>query len=268
MSPKRIFRLAYPTQQSIRIHQLRDADAFVELSQVLYASGYEFGGLLLNRPAGGSTKAHPVDVSALTSSDLLVLNTRPPLDDKEEEDKKFVQSSDSSLEEIVFGALRHYFDKCARSRVRLSQPVARQLPDLYKQRADITFREYTDGSYLKYRGHSNRYWQKPNLPNLSAFYLVQTPAIWQGGPGLLAAFAMSGTETLIWNYLLRTRFPEWVGSCQFLMAEVELGKPPRQPGDLSFANDWKIEPILQMPFTTKPISSEKSSSATKQNRTK
>ena len=59
---------------------------------------------------------------------------------------------------------------------------------------------------------------------------------------------MAGTETLVWNYLLRTRFPEWVGSYQFLMAEVLPGKLPQQPTDLTFANEWKVTPILRLPL--------------------
>jgi hypothetical protein len=251
MSSKRIFRLAFPTSKSsdlrFRIHQLRDGDAFVQLSAVLYSRGYEFGELLLNLTSEDD-KTPPVDLSFLTSSDLLVISTRPPLDDKKEEDKKFVPSSESSLEKKVFRALEAYFDKCARSRVKLAQPIARQLPVPFRERADITFREYGDGSYMKYRSHNARFWQKPAAPNSTVFYLVRIPAIEPGGPGLLTSFGMSGTETLIWNYLLRKRFPDWVFDYRFIMAEVELGRIPQQPDDLSFADTWELTPILKVPF--------------------
>jgi hypothetical protein len=144
--------------------------------------------------------------------------------------------------------LKAYFDKCARSRVRLSEKIARRLPEAFRQRADIRFHEYTDGSYLSYRGYDDRFWQKRIDTNRTAFYLVRIPALWEGGPGLLAAFGMAGTETLVWCHLLRTRFPEWVGSYEFLMAEVVPGGLPQQPADLSFARGWGITPVLQIPF--------------------
>jgi hypothetical protein len=271
MSSKRIFRLAFHSSQSNdtrrRIHQLRDGDAFVEMSPVLYSEGYEYGGLLLNLPPGEAGKASTVDVSFLTSSDLLVMNTRPPMDDIEEEDKKRVPSSSTNLEQSIFDALKPYLAKCARSRVKLSETIARQLPEHFGERAYIWFHEYTDGSYIKYRGLNDKSWQIPSGPNRTAFYLIRIPAIWEGGPGLLATFGMSGTETLVWSYLLRTRFPEWVLSHEFLMAEAVPGVIPQQPTDLSFADDWVVTPILQLPFS-KPRLTGGHGSPTTQNRTK
>jgi hypothetical protein len=259
ISSKRIFRLAYHASQTrnsrFRIHQLRDADAFVELSAVLYSRGYEYGGLFLNLPPEREEKrwriqreARPVDVSSLTSGDLLVLNTRPPKHDRKEGDKKRVPSGDNSLEALIFEALKKYFKVCARSRILLSEEVADRLPEDYRNRAHIWFRQSHDGSYLKYRGYADDFWQKPTNLSLTAFYLLQIPALWEDGPGLLNAFGMAGTETLVWNYLLRTRFPDWVGPYQFLMAEVLPGKLPRQPTDLTFADAWEVTPILSIPL--------------------
>jgi hypothetical protein len=253
MSSKRVFRLAFHSSHSNdlrrRIHQLRDGDAFVEISPVLYARGYEYGGLVLNLPPGESGKVYDVDVSFLTSSDLLVVNTRPPLHDVEEEDKKRVATSSTNLEEKLFDAVKSYLVKCARSRVKLSETMAGQLSEGYRDRAHIWFHEYTDGSYIKYRGLHDKAWQTPSGPDRTAFYLIRIPEIWEGGPGLLVAFGMSGTETLVWSYLLRTRFPDWVLSYEFLIAEAVPGILPQQPSDLSFADSWEVTPILQLPFS-------------------
>ncbi|HKC62405.1 MAG TPA: hypothetical protein VKB86_02150 [Pyrinomonadaceae bacterium] len=252
MSSKRIYRLAYHASQSknlrFRIHQLRDGDAFAELAAVLYSRGYRYGGLFLNLPPDEPQQASPVDVSFLTSSDLLVLNTRPPLDDIEEDDKKRVPLGHTSLEADVFKALKLYFRTCARSHIKLSENVAEQLPADFRNRANIMFRQCYDGSYLKYRGYGDRFWQKPVDERLTAFYLIQIPSLWKGGPGLLAAFGMAGTETLAWNYLLRTRFQKWVGAYQFIMAEVVPSKLPKQPTDLTFADGWKVRPIIRIPL--------------------
>src|SRR5438270_9800584 len=106
MPHERIFRLAYHTslgkRSRFRIHQLRDGDAFAELSATLYPRGYQYGGLLLNLPSEKPPEPIPVDVSFLTSSDLVVLTTRPPIDDEEEGDKHYVRRSYTKFEQDIF----------------------------------------------------------------------------------------------------------------------------------------------------------------------
>ncbi len=254
MSPKRIFRLAYHAAQNsasrFRIHQLRDGDAFAELSPILFARGYEFGGLLLNLPPGNKHALRHIDVSHLTASDLLVLNTRPPVHDEKMGVNRPVLTSHNTLEAEIFHALDpYYFEICARSQMLLSESMADKLLSGFKDRANILFRMNRDGSYLKHRGRRDRYWQKlPDEKKLTAAYLIQIPQLWEDGPGLLAAFGMAGTETLAWNYLLRTRFQDWIGCYQFLMAEIVPGQLPADPTSLSFADQWEVTPILTVPL--------------------
>ena len=114
MSSKRLFRLAYHASQSknvrFRIHQLRDGDAFSELAAALYSRGYRYGGLFLNLPPDEPEKELSVDVSSLTSADLLVLNTRPPIHDREEEVNRPVPESFTDLEKLIFQVLKRYFE--------------------------------------------------------------------------------------------------------------------------------------------------------------
>ena len=263
MASKRIFRLAYHTSQSsdlrFRIHQLRDGDAFLELSAALYSRGYKYGGLLLNLPSEKPPDPYPVDVSFLTPSDLVILNTRPPIDDIEEEDKHLVRRSYTSLEDEIFKAVTaRYFEKCARSHIVLSEALARQLPTEFKDRANMLFHQYNDGSYIAHGEYDTEPSQSPPNQKLTAVFLIQIPAIWEGGPGLLAAFGMAGIETLAWNYLLRTRFlrrgrqvaqkTDWLDSYQFLMAEVLLSRVPKKPTSLSFVEKWQVQPILSIPL--------------------
>jgi hypothetical protein len=263
MSPKRIFRIAYHSSQRsdprFRIHQLRDGDAFAQLSTVLYSRGYEYGGLLLNLPSESREQAPHVDVSFLTSSDLVVLNTRPPIDDKRAYNRHPVRRSYTKLEDLIFDALKpKYLKWCARSQIILPEAIAGQLYSAFREKADIQFHSSHDSSYLRYRAYNGNFWQKaPADEKRTAVYLIQIPAMWPGGPGLLAAFGMAGTETLAWNYLLRTRFREWVDSYQFVMAEVLLSELPDRPIDLSFADYWKVTPMLCIPFS-QSISKESS----------
>jgi hypothetical protein len=273
MSHKRIFRFAFHTSLSeisrFRIHQLRDGDAFAELSAVLYPRGYEYGGLMLNLPSD-EKNAPEVDVSHLTSSDLIVLNTRPPIDDLDMGVRHPVRCSNTNLEKLIFGAVKpQYFKICARSQVILSEAMAEQLPNNFKDRANILFHSSLDGSYVKYRGLGDRFWQKPpDDQKRTAVYLIQIPALWEGGPRLLASYGMAGTETLGWNYLLRTRFQEWLDSYQFLMAEVLLSKLPDKPTDLSFADKWQVTPILPIPFSRSISEERPAGSPANQKRTK
>lgn len=253
MSSKRIFRFAYHTSLSnrsrFRIHQLRDGDAFAELSAAL-SRDYEYGGLLLNLPSEKTEPRIPVDTSFLTSADLVVLNTRPPIDDIDEGDRHYVSRSYNSFEQDIFNALKpRYFERCARSHITLSRALARQLPEKFKDRANMLFHQNINGSYISYGEYAAEPSQSPADQRLTAAFLIQIPAIREGGPGLLAAFGLAGIETLAWNYLLRTRFREWLDCYQFVMAEILPRRAPRKPTDLSFIEQWEVAPILSIPFT-------------------
>lgn len=255
MPPKRVFRIAYHSSQRsdprFRIHQLRDGDAFAQLSPLLYSKGYEYAGLLLNLPSESREQAPHVDVSSLTSSDLVVLNTRPPIHDQTAYDRHRVQRSYNKLEDLIFEAVKpKYLKKCARSEIVLRENMAARLHPGFKDKADIVFHSSHDSSYLRYRGYEDKFWNKPPPDQKrTAVYLIQIPAIWPDGPGLLAAFGMAGTETLVWNYLLGTRLRKWIDVYQFLIAEVLLCDLPDQPIDLSFADNWEVTPMLSIPFS-------------------
>ena len=127
--------------------------------------------------------------------------------------------------------------------------LARKLPDGFKDRANMLFHQYYDGSYISYGEYAAEPSKPPTDQRLTAAFLIQIPAIWEGGPGLLAAFGLAGIETLAWNYLLRTRFRSWLDSYRFVMAELLPRRAPRKPPNLSFAEQWDVEPILRIPFT-------------------
>jgi len=56
--------------------------------------------------------------------------------------------------------------------------------------------------------------------------------------GLLACFGMDGYSTLIWNRVVRLRYPQFLAQPGFLMAELVFKKPiPRRPLTPEFAGD-------------------------------
>lgn len=263
-STKRIFRFAYHTSLSaksrrFRIHQLRDGDAFAELAPVFYSRAYEYGGVLLNLPAPKPVEPYPVDVSFLNSSDLIILNTRPPIDDITEEDKHLVPRSYTTFEEKVFNVLKpKYFETCARSHIKLSEALSSRLPGEFSDRANMLFHQSRDGSYIKHGNYDADCWRPPAHQRLTAVFFIHIAALWKDGPGLLAAFGMAGMETLAWNYLLRTTFlnpasadgEEWLNCYQFVMAELLPAPIPRRPTNLTFAEKWRVVPVLQVPLDT------------------
>lgn len=96
---------------------------------------------------------------------------------------------------------------------------------------------------------------KPTEPPLTAAFLAYIPHIVPGGPGLLASFGMGGSETLVWNHLLREKadlrslvtrpiFGTQRRRASFSLAEIEIGPYPEIPEDLSWAERWNYRLLL------------------------
>lgn len=235
-------------------HQLRDADAFVELAAVLQSIGYIYGGLILNTPAPVSS-SH-VDTSFLKPCDLLVSTTRPPLDDEVGGDKRTVKRSHTPLEEQVFAAVRGCFEVCTRSHVKLSKFLAFQLGDSVRNKGEIQFRQYAGASYMAYKRYEDFRWETLAHSSETAAYLVCTSRLWKNGPRLLNTFGMGGLESLIWTYLLRKKY--WhelkidVNIPRFIMVEMTERDIPNSPSTLAFADDWPVKILINAPLQMTP----------------
>jgi hypothetical protein len=240
---KRLFHFSYPTQQprgELLLHALRDGDAFAEIEAVLLKESYTYHGLILNFPAPDPTVISP----SLGPFDLVVLTTRPP--SKYNFNKKHIKMSGTGLEESILKVADQYFELHSRSLLKLSGDLAArlQLPD----RGEIEFSQYGGARYLRYRDPYNKKrkqykWQIPPERTLTAAFVLFT-RLWQGGPLFLNAFGMDGPTTLIWCYLLRTRFPELLRPHRFVMAELVAVPFPQRPSNLSFADNWDVSLLL------------------------
>jgi len=250
MSNKRFFRFSYyvprPKNRPLRPHQLRDGDAFAQLSDVLYSKGYRYGGLLLNYPATDTSKTRKIDTSFFESSDILVLTTRPPLNLEEIDGRSPILRSHTSLEVKIFKVLKRHFKLCLRSWVKLSKSLARKLPEEFANRADIQFTHYSGASYSSLKSYDTVYREYRKYPNLTSLYYIFTGEIWQNGPRVLCAFGVGGTDSLIWSHLLRTKFHHEVklDRPKFIMVEIKTGKIPEKADSLSFADNWETTILL------------------------
>jgi hypothetical protein len=186
----------------------------------------------------------------LGPSDLLVLTTRPPLDDEPFKDKKKVIPSRSWFEtKFVFPAMRDVFKWCSRLEVSLTEKAAGALTNKFKNRAILDFHIDADASYESSAAHEKCAKQEPWDSMTSAAYLVHTRELWPQGPELLAAFGMSGTMGLGWAYLLRKRFPHLLQGSRFAMAEIVRNGPlPSSPLTLEFADKWDVRVIADLPL--------------------
>jgi len=246
MAIKRFYRFSYFVQtqrdRDLLIHQLRDADASLKISGVLSNLGYRFGGLLFNYPANAD-RTIPVDSSFLRPGDLLLLTTRPPLDDELDRTRSRLQRSHTTLEDKVFACLEQYFHHCSRAEVVLTKSLASRLPKQIAERREVVFREYGGAFCERYSGRTRR---RHLLTTIT--YMTFTPEAWPKGPGLLTVFGMGGPETLIWAHVLRTRFAHLVCSRSFVMAEMTEQVVPSGELDLSFSDRWQVNLLAEIPL--------------------
>ena len=235
--------------------QLRDGHAALFLARVLATLGYHFGGVIFNPPGKPPPPADPfarrqVDRSFLRPSDLIVLTTRPPLDDLLDGDRRYIRRSFTDLEEDVFRALRTLFEHCSRSQVTLTDAVVRNAPEIAERQSSSFYQNW--GAAFESWGARNRSERKrPEKGKyVTAVYLSYVRHAWENGPALLAAFGVGGMETLGWCHLLATRFNGLVCSVPFAMAEIEAPPPPERPHTMEFVNSWDVRLLTPRGFET------------------
>jgi hypothetical protein len=268
--PRRVFPFVFfgPRSRDRQLgpHQLRDAGAALQIVAALARLGYELGEFLFNHPPerraapGAGAELHPIDTSSLGPEDVILVTTRPPLDDQASEDRARVERGFTSLEALLFDELRLYFAFCARSHVTLAPAIAAKLDPVLVNRAEIEFRVNRGAHYKWLKPPSRHKFQPPPRgPRRTAAWLIRVPQLWKGGPSLLTAFAMAGTETMVWAYRLRhdlSRLLEWEG---FTMVEIQPRPRPPRPATLSFCDDWPIDVVLRCePAPRRRVSRRKS----------
>ncbi len=254
---------------SRHLHQVRDGLAFAELSSVLALGQSEcgYGGAILNLPAraypDGEIPTHSVECGR---TDLIVLVTRPPLNDNDDpRSYKRELRSHTELEDKVLASLHRWFlDYCSRVEVRLHARLRELLhtkPPRIAQRGDI--------EYSKKTGTYRSEWTRQILGTPSADeggdrlltggYLAFTPEGWPGGPGILAAFGMGGVDTMTWTRALRVYYPDLVRATvasdrlSICFAEWTPVDPPIRPESLGLLDVDACKPAILFQATSSRI---------------
>jgi hypothetical protein len=164
----------------------------LELANALYRAEYSYGETVLGLYPPGPLAYSP----ELADGDLLVLTTRPPLDDmpvKGDATVNPIRGSGAPQERAVLDTLRAVFlAHSSRTELSLRDPIydlLKPVPSL--QPRSLTFASRT-GRLEKDR-------------NQTICFLLRAPHVIGLSPkvGCLAVFGMAGTENLIWARALR-----------------------------------------------------------------
>jgi hypothetical protein len=245
MSEHRCFRFAYtlPCHKDRELYpfQLRDGDAAMFLAGAVAARGYRYEGPIVNYPSPGPDLV-ACDDGFLRESDLIILTTRPPMHDADIGDKKAIPRSYTTLEDKLFkGPLGARFAFCARSEIRLTDETAAIAPEIAKRQSSV-YRQNGGAMYFSYGSPVTREWRHfKKAPPLTAAFLVYAEHAWPGGPALLAAFGMGGTETLVWCHQLANRFQHLLFATSFAMVELRTPLLAAPPTTIAFADAWEVD---------------------------
>jgi len=138
--------------------------------------------------------------------DLLLANTRAPLDDYLSNDKKPILWSDTPLEHDIFHTLRTVFlHTCSQTKVTLAQDLCKQLDKL----GEDDKKKFGTGEYA-FMGKDGTL--KPGRELAMGFffyapYLLNKSDSQPRAPRYALSFGMGATENLLWVRMLRVFYP-------------------------------------------------------------
>ena len=231
--------------------QTRDDAAGREVLAALLERGFRYGEPILNFPPEvnpnrlvDENDLFPIDLSFVDRGDFLLTLTRPPMRDVEYGDRKRIIPGNTDVERRIFEAWDEYLEIVVRSHIKLRPHLRNRLRAGYESRSDMTFRQKGGGFYGGLNAIDGRGYRPPPSRGLTAAFLLRVEELPGGGPGLINAFGMDATATLVWAYRLRRDFAYLLERPGFVMVEMQAAPIPPRPTNLRFANDWKIEPLI------------------------
>jgi hypothetical protein len=226
--------------------RMRDGLALTFLSTAVAPLGYRYRGAIFNFPPNGRGPSS-YDGSDVSAGSLIIQPTRPPMNDGELPDRKKTLRSCSELEKRLFkGPLARWFIRCSRVEIVLTDAAARVSPAI-AERQSLLFYQNRAAHYRTYGSPQSGCFRHFNGERLTAAFLVHTEQAWPGGPGYLVAFGMRGIDTLVWCYLLATRYAHLLCTTPFVMAELRTGDCPERIDTMAFADSWEATILGQAP---------------------
>jgi hypothetical protein len=249
-APSRYFHLTYSSAGPDDVHKLfqgRDGAAFDELAATLPPLGYRYGTTIHFYP---NDKRPLEEFPELCANDLLVLTTRPPLTDREalSPPRRIVLSSENDLEKLIFKQLFQHISYCTRKNIKLTPAAQERLISDVTKWKSLEFFEHSGPTHPLGLAHIQKHLALPKKEqrgtNSTVAFLFRADSLpgVDGTPGLpcalLASFGMDGYSTLIWNTIVRLKYPHLVTKPGFVMAELIFKQPiPDSPLTPEFAAD-------------------------------
>ena len=256
------------------LHMLRDGFAALHIYSVLKEL-YDFGEVLLNLPPNVYAEEGPEfePYPNLSERDLILLCTRPALDDTKD-DKRNLPRSGSVIEKMIFGedeegnpcgkGICSFFNHLSRKYIILSNEIASKINDQEaKTYRGIEFHVNYDSFYCR-RGNVKHIHALTRATTIigsksTLGYIVYIPNLknekGKKTAGVLSIFGLNGTATLLFAKLLSLERPE-------LLLDIIKSKQPRligaeftptfsdkrRPSSLSFSssNNLKIRVDAKM----------------------
>jgi len=237
--PGRADRPQYP-------HHMRDGDAAIYWVVMYVMRGFQYGGVIFNYPSKGPERIS-VDTSFLTPRDVILMTTRPPLDDHLISGGRIARSY-TTLEDRIFHVLRKWFDRLSRAEIVISDHAAGLNPEIARYQT-LEF-WVNGGSSLRAHGspHTRDFQNVAKSARKAIGFYIYEPEIWSGGPALSAVFSLGGVDTLAWTYLFTTRYPKLIDENSFVMAELTRGAPIDRPENIHFADTWDVRILGNAPI--------------------
>jgi hypothetical protein len=247
-APGRHSHLTYSSASPDDVHKLfkgRDGAAYNQLAATLAPLGYQHGTTIHFYP---NDKRPLSDLPELNANDILVLTTRPPLTDREavHRARRIILSSENDLEKLIFNQLFQHISYCTRKHIHLTRASQDRLAADVSKWKSLEFYKNIGATHPLGVSIIKKHLDLPKKlqagGNSTVAFLFRADSL----PGvaktpglpcaLLASFGMDGYSTLIWNTIVRYKYPHFVAKAAFVMAELVFKKPfPENPLTPEFA---------------------------------
>jgi hypothetical protein len=234
---------------------VRDTLANARLQDAFRGLGFQVGTPVLNfPPTEEELEAHQgnppmlvIEDSYLGRGDRVLATTRLPKDDKDQADKLQIERGFTSWEGILFRLIGRYLKKCSRSQMTLHEDVAAALPAAYANRADLHFNLYRNANYRFVQTLDYTRKQEFRGDSRTAAFLIHFACVDElREAGVVLAWGQGATETLVWCHRLSTDLRHLLETPGFVMVEMSNLVCPTRPTGLGFADQWKIDLVLQL----------------------
>lgn len=224
----------------------RDMLAGACAQELLCDEGYRLTGVIFNHP--NETPADMPDTKAFTSDAIVLLPTRPPMNDPETSDRKRINPSFTYLEGKLFAAASRWVAYSTRTEIKLT-PEAAAISEGIARYRYMEFRQHGGPDINAYAPRLGERMSRPERhdPRTMGF-LIRTQELWPGGPAAVIMWGPSAKATLVWAWQLKTKFRDLFRESSFLMGELRQGLRVSRPATMGPAGAWEVSILGAAPL--------------------